>query len=84
MIIAAVGLLFASCKKTYVCECLVTTKTSNNGTTVTTGPVKTRTGLGKQKKATAQKKCSNMEGPVSSGTAGNGVVVDKICDIKVQ
>lgn len=82
IMIAAVGLLFASCKKNYTCVCEVTTKTTNNGNTVTTGPVTRNASLGKVSKAVAQKKCSDMDGPVSSGTAGNGVVVDNICELK--
>ncbi len=82
MLIAVTSLLLASCKKNYTCECEVTTKTTNNGTSVTTGPVTRKTPLGKVSKAVAQKKCSDMDGPTSSGTAGNGVVVDNICELK--
>ncbi len=82
MLMAAAGLLVVACKKNYTCECEVTTKTTNNGTTVTTGPVTRKTPLGKVSKPVAQKKCSDMDGPTSSGTAGNGVVVDNICELK--
>lgn len=82
LLIAAAGMLLASCKKDYSCECSVTTKTSANGTTVTTGPVTETTPLGKLKESEAQEKCLAMDGQTSTGTVGSGVVVDSICELK--
>lgn len=84
IIIATVSLLMASCKKNYTCVCRVSTKTTTNGVLVKSDSKDEVTSLGKQRKTDAQKACSKMDGQTSTGTIGDGIVVDKICDIREQ
>lgn len=84
IMIATIGLLFTSCKKSYTCVCQVTKRTTSNGSLIKSEASEERTNLGKQKKSDAQIACSNKDGQTSSGTVGDGVVVDKICSLKQQ
>jgi hypothetical protein len=76
-LLAAAGLfLFASCKKDYTCECVMTT--SINGVTVATSQP-TSTSIPKSTKSNAESACNAMNTSTSTSSTG---LVKNVCTLK--